>query len=305
MSPAVLEQISATPAGGTSAPPVSIGMPVFNSEKYIVPALESILGQSFSDFELIISDNSSDDRTAEICQEFARRDGRIRYFRQPKNIGAPRNFNFVFEQATGPYFKWAAGSDVCDRDLVRVCKQVLDERPEVVLAFGKTMAIDERGQILGAVEDDLVMDDERPSRRFRHVVDHSYYNNVHAGLFRSETLRKTMLEQPYPSGDMVLIAELALYGRFWEVPQALFYRRDAPGTTTKLRSASENLLVVAPDSTSRRYWPTWRSFFGYFQAALRSPIGTVEKARICRYLLRRSVSYRRRLWNELAGNLRG
>jgi glycosyltransferase involved in cell wall biosynthesis len=305
MSQAILEQASATPAGATSPPPVSIGMPVFNSEKYIVPALESILGQSFSDLELIISDNASDDRTREICQEFARQDRRIRYFRQPKNLGAPRNFNFVFEQARAPYFKWAAGSDVCDRDLVRVCKQVLDERPEVVLTFGKTVAIDEGGQIVAAVEDDLVMDDERPSRRFRHVVDHSYYNNVHAGLFRSETLRRTMLEQPYPSGDMVLIAELALYGRFCEVPQVLFYRRDAHGTTTKFRTVSENLQIIAPDSKSRRYWPTWRSFFGYFQAALRSPIGMAEKARICRYLLRRSVSYRWLLWNELSGNLRG
>jgi glycosyltransferase involved in cell wall biosynthesis len=305
MSQAVLEHPSAALAGARTAPPVSIGMPVFNSEKYIVPALESILGQSFPDFELIISDNASDDRTPEICQEFARQDGRIRYFRQPKNIGAPRNFNFVFEQATAPYFKWAAGSDVCDRDLLRVCKQVLDDRPEVVLAFGKTMAIDEHGQLVSAVEDDLALDDERPSRRFRHVVDHSYYNNVHAGLFRSESLQKTLLEQPYPSGDMVLIAELALYGRFCEVPQVLFYRRDAPGTATKLRSASENLRVVAPDAQTRRYWPTWRSLFGYFQVALRSPIGVAEKARICRYLVRRSVSYRRLLWQELASNLRG
>ena len=265
MSQAVLEYASSTSGGAKSAPPVSIGMPVFNSEKYIVPALESILGQSFSDFELIISDNASDDCTPEICQEFARRDRRIRYFRQPRNIGAPRNFNFVFEQATGPYFKWAAGSDVCDRDLVHVCKQVLDERPEVVLAFGKTMAIDEQGQPLSAVEDDLALDDELPSRRFRHVVDHSYYNNVHAGLFRSESLRKTLLEQPYPSGDMVLIAELALYGVFCEVPQVLFYRRDAPGTATKLRSASENLQLVMPDARTRRYWPAWRSLFGYFQ----------------------------------------
>lgn len=305
MTQAVIENVAATLHGTTSAPSVSIGMPVFNSEKYIVPALESILGQTYADFELIISDNASNDRTPEICQEFARQDARIRYFRQPRNLGAPRNFNFVFEQARAPYFKWAAGSDVCDRDLVRVCKQVLDEQPAIVLAFGKTMAIDECGQVLGAVEDDLVMDDERPSRRFRHVVDHSYYNNVHAVLFRLETLRKTMLEQPYPSGDMVLIAELALYGRFWEAPQVLFYRRDAEGTATKFRSASENRELVAPDSTSRRYWPTWRSFAGYFQAALRSPIGMTEKVRICRYLLRRSVSYRRMLWNELAGNLRG
>jgi glycosyltransferase involved in cell wall biosynthesis len=286
-------------------PPVSIGMPVFNGEKYIVQSLDSILGQSYSDFELIISDNASDDRTTEICQEFARKDPRIRYFRQPSNVGAPRNFNFVFEQARGRYFKWAADNDLCDRDLVTVCKKVLDERPEVVLCFGKTMAIDQEGRILSAVEENLVIEDARPSRRFRHVVDHSHYNNVHAGLFRSESLRKTMLEKPYPSADLVMIAELALYGLFCEVPQVLFYRRETPGVATKFRSSSEILQLCTPESTTRRYWPMWRSVFGYFQAALRSPIGITEKAKICRYLLRRCVSYRRNLWNEFANNLRG
>jgi len=280
-------------------------MPVFNGEKYIVEAIDSMLGQSYSDFELIISDNASDDRTPEICQEFARKDPRIRYLRQPLNVGAPRNFNFVFHQARGQYFKWAAANDVCDRDLVSVCKKVLDERPEVVLCFGKTMAIDHGGRILSPVEDDLVIEDSRPSRRFRHVVDHSHYNNVHAGLFRSDSLRKTMLEKPYPSGDLVMIAELALYGLFCEVPQVLFYRREVPGTATKFRSNSEIQQLCTPDSATRRYWPMWRSLFGYFQAALRSPIGFTEKATICRYLLRRCVSYRRNLWHEFANNLRG
>jgi len=289
----------------SSPPPVSIGMPVFNGEKYVVQAIDSILGQSYSDFELIISDNASDDRTPEICQEFARKDSRIRYFRQASNVGAPRNFNFVFREAHGRYFKWAAANDVCDRDLVAVCKKVLDERPEVVLCFGKTVAIDQEGRMLSPVGDNLVIEDARPSRRFRHVVDHLQYNNVHAGLFRSDSLRKTMLEKPYPSGDLVMIAELALYGLFCEVPQVLFYRREAPGTATKFRSSSEILQLCAPHSTTRRYWPMWRSVFGYFQATLRSPIGVSEKARICRYLLRRCVSYRRNLWNELASNLRG
>jgi glycosyltransferase involved in cell wall biosynthesis len=286
-------------------PPVSIGMPVFNGEKYIVAALDSMLGQSYSDFELIISDNASADRTPEICQEFARKDPRIRYLRQLSNVGAPRNFNFVFQQARGQYFKWAAANDVCDRELVSVCKKVLDERPEVVLCFGKTVAIDHDGQLLNPVEDNLVIEDSRPSRRFRHVVDHSHYNNVHAGLFRSDSLRKTMLEKPYPSGDLVMIAELALYGLFFEVPRVLFYRREAPGTATKLRSNSEIQQLCTPDSATRQYWPMWRSVFGYFQATLRSPIGITEKATICRYLLRRCISYRRNLWNEFANNLRG
>jgi glycosyltransferase involved in cell wall biosynthesis len=289
----------------SAAPPISIGMPVYNGEKYIVEALDSILGQTYSDFELIISDNASDDRTPEICQDFVKKDPRIRYFRQPSNLGAPRNFNFVFEQSGGQYFKWAADNDVCDHDLLGICKKVLDERPEVVLCFGKTVAIDQHGSILSPFEDNLVIDDARPSRRFRHVVEHSHYNNVHAGLFRSESLRKTMLEKPYPSADLVMIAELALYGLFCEVPQVLFYRREVPGAATKFRSHSEIQQLCTPESATRRYWPMWRSVFGYFEATLRSPIGISEKAKICRYLIRRCVSYRHNLWNEFSNNLWG
>ncbi len=285
-----------------SAPPVSIGMPVFNGQKYVVAALNSILEQSFSDFELIISDNASTDGTPEICQEFARKDRRIRYVRQPSNLGAPRNFNFVFQQSQGKYFKWAAANDVCDRDLVAICKKELDQHSDVVLCFGKTVAIDHEGRVLWPIADDLVIKDARPSRRFRYVVDHSHYNNVHAGLFRADSLRRTMLEKPYPSGDLVMIAELSLYGFFCEVPQVLFYRREAPGTATKLRSDSEIQQLCTPDASNARYWPMWRSLFGYLHAGLRSPIGISEKAAICRYLLRRSVTYRHNLWKEFANN---
>jgi glycosyltransferase involved in cell wall biosynthesis len=268
-------------------------------------AIISILSQTYSDFELIISDNASSDRSPDICHELARSDSRIRYLRQPVNLGAPRNFNFVFEQARGQYFKWASDSDVCHAELVGTCKQVLDECPEVVLCFGKTTAIDQEGQTIGHFEENLAIDDGRPSRRFRHVIEHMQLNNVHAGLFRSEVLRKTMLEQPYPWSDLVLIAELALYGRFCELPQVLFYRRDAPGTATKLRSTSEIMQLYYPGSHNRRYWPIWRSSLGYFQAVLRSPVAVSEKGAIFSYLLKRCYQQKRGLWNELWRNVRG
>ena len=89
-------------------PLVSIGMPVFNGEDYVEAALDSILTQTFTNFELIISDNASTDRTEEICNDFADSDDRIRYYRQEKNLGAAANFNRVFELSSGKYFKWAA-----------------------------------------------------------------------------------------------------------------------------------------------------------------------------------------------------
>jgi glycosyltransferase involved in cell wall biosynthesis len=95
------------PKLGRDKPRLSIGMPVFNGEKYLKEALDSILAQTYSDFELLISDNASTDRTEQICREYAAKDRRIRYYRNEKNIGAPKNFNRVFELSSGKYFRWA------------------------------------------------------------------------------------------------------------------------------------------------------------------------------------------------------
>jgi glycosyltransferase involved in cell wall biosynthesis len=92
-------------------PKVSIGLPVYNGDKYINKALDSLLSQSFTDFEIIISDNNSIDNTGTICREYVDRDSRIRYIRQIENIGAVDNFEYVLNEATGRYFKWAAADD--------------------------------------------------------------------------------------------------------------------------------------------------------------------------------------------------
>jgi glycosyltransferase involved in cell wall biosynthesis len=92
---------------------VSIGLPVYNAGQYLEEALDSILAQTFEDFELIISDNGSTDNTEAICWSYARRDQRIRYFRNETNLGAAWNFNRVFELASGKYFKWTARRSIC------------------------------------------------------------------------------------------------------------------------------------------------------------------------------------------------
>ena len=97
-------------------PQVSIGMPVYNGEKSICKALDSILDQTFTDFELVISDNASTDKTISICREYLKTDNRILYFRQPENCGAQNNLNLVLKEACGEYFMWAACDDFRSRD---------------------------------------------------------------------------------------------------------------------------------------------------------------------------------------------
>jgi glycosyltransferase involved in cell wall biosynthesis len=117
-----------------SLPTVSIGLPVYNGEKYIREALDSVLTQTFADFELIISDNASEDDTESICREYASRDERVRYIRQSRNIGALPNFLFVLHKATAEYFMWAAHDDVVQGNdfLFRLVTLIKDNRLDLV-----------------------------------------------------------------------------------------------------------------------------------------------------------------------------
>src|SRR5260370_42328257 len=110
-------------------PRVSIGMPGYNGAKYVRRSVQSVLAQDYEDFELLISDNASTDETESICRELAERDGRIRYFRNERNVGASQNFNKVFRLASGTFFKWAAPDDGCHPTMLLRRVAVLERSP--------------------------------------------------------------------------------------------------------------------------------------------------------------------------------
>lgn len=116
-------------------------MPVYNGSKYLVQALDSLLSQTWSDFELIISDNASTDDTEAICKSYASLDSRIRYFRQPENLGALANFEFLLNKAQGQFFMWAAADDIWDPQWIEtLCAQIGTDK--TVAAFGELVHID-------------------------------------------------------------------------------------------------------------------------------------------------------------------
>ena len=135
-------ELGAMQGDSTDVPQVSIGMPVHNGELFIREALDSLLGQTFVDFELIISDNASTDRTEAICLEYAEKDYRIRYVRQIENMGALNNFKFVLNEAVGKYFLWAAHDDRRDKRFLELTVSVLDEQDEVGLVFSEMHVTD-------------------------------------------------------------------------------------------------------------------------------------------------------------------
>jgi len=210
-----------------AVPRLSVGLPVYNGANYLAESLEALLGQSYEDFELIISDNASTDGTADICRRYGKQDSRIRYFRQPGNVGLAPNHNFVVEQARGELFKWASNDDLYARDLLKRCVDALDEHPHVVLAHSWTAMIDSSGAVTKATEYPLATASMRAPDRFRSLLFDDGGDDD-GGVIRAKVLRRTAMKDSYHHADRTIIAEIGLHGPFYQVPDWLYFRRDHP-----------------------------------------------------------------------------
>jgi glycosyltransferase involved in cell wall biosynthesis len=222
---------------------VGIGIPVYNGANYVAAAIDSILAQSCGDFDLLISDNASTDGTEDICRAYARKDRRIRYIRQPRNLGAAANYNVLAEMSENPYFKWAAHDDLLAPGFLAACVEVLDREPTVVLASPASALIDEIGAplpysaerggmidstgvcwpVLPEKNDGLMACD--PARRFEAVMLNMFMCVEIFGLMRRSALLRTSLQGPFGGADKVLLAQMSLLGRFWLGEETLFFRR--------------------------------------------------------------------------------
>jgi hypothetical protein len=210
------------------APPlVSIGLPVYNAARYLREALDSLLGQDYPNLELIVSDNASDDATAEICTEYIKRDDRVRYYRNEQNMGSVWNFSRVFELARGEYFMWAAHDDLRDPKCVSACVAALQSRSDAVLCCTGIRFIDEDGR---AIQEPPSVVGIRPvgntaRERLRQVVRATHWTDIY-GLARTVALRKTRGAVPEWGFDLIVLLELCLCGPVVLVPEPLFaYRR--------------------------------------------------------------------------------
>jgi glycosyltransferase involved in cell wall biosynthesis len=222
------------------APPVSVGLPVFNGADFLVQALESILAQTYTEFELIISDNASTDATPDIVRDYASRDTRIRYIRQAENIGIGNNWTFVAKQARGPLFKWMPANDLLAPTLLADCLKVLQDDPDVVLCYGRTQLIDMANNRLDAYGDDFEALSADPLERYRIVRRKlNLCTSILAGVVRLDALKRCGYMANYPHSDRVLIAGLALQGKLVLLPQILFYYRWGRTVATPLKTRLE------------------------------------------------------------------
>jgi glycosyltransferase involved in cell wall biosynthesis len=283
------------------APEVTIGMPVYNGEQHIVQAVESMLQQTFANFELIVSDNASTDRTQAICQELSARDRRIRYIRQCRNMGAVPNWDFVARSAKGMYFKWASANDYCDPTMLERCLNILKSSPDIALCYGRTCLVDNRGNSLGVYPYDLSAEQERASARFISVRNRLNLNNAQCGVMRLDKLRQTRLGRSYPGGDSILTAELALYGKFRLLEDVLLFRRMDEGSASRYLSEEQLRVFLDPGSAHKGH-TAWRRHWDCCWSVLRARINWREKHAALDFVLRSAYWDRKELWRELGGS---
>jgi len=267
-------------------PRLTIGLPVYNGENYLAESLDDLLAQSFTDFELVISDNASTDGTEKICREYASRDSRIRYIRQPANIGAAPNHNFLIGQARGELFKWAAHDDLFAPDLVARCVETLDANPDAVLAHAYMAIVDEAGKVIQEYDYRLATDSPSAPERFHSLLVTEGGDDFY-GVIRTDVLRRMTPHDSYHNAGRKFIAELSLYGRFLQVPEVMFFRREHPGRGDNLGSIA---AVCGNLDPRRKGQPTARLLaeylVGIFAAVSRAPLSASDRRRCYGHLVR-------------------
>lgn len=227
-----------------SSPRLSIGVPVYNGADFIHEAITSHLEQDFGDFELVVSDNCSDDATPDIVNELAKADPRITYSRNDENIGGPANFNRLFRLTSAPLFRWAAADDRIEPGYLSSVIAMMDDDPSIVIGHSQSLLIDPKSEPMlemaqGWLGGDGYMEaiklnppegDERfhsphPHQRIDAVINNNHRNFYIFGIMRRATMMQTRLHGAFYGGDRTLLVEMAMRGTFRKVDDALFASR--------------------------------------------------------------------------------
>jgi glycosyltransferase involved in cell wall biosynthesis len=298
-------------------PAVSIGLPVYNGDRFLRQAVESILNQTFGDFELIISDNASTDGTEEMCRGFAAQDPRVRYVRNARNVGGGRNANQVFELARAPLFKWHPHDDYIAPEYLERCIEVLRRDPSVILCLSKVRVVGVEGEVLLHRVVDPRTASPRPDERLGSIIGTPKFSPIGCifGVFRTDVLKRLGGMGVHTSGDRVLLTKVSLYGRFHEIPEYFYFHREHPGRSVHsqawwyvtgspfVRWIGRGPLPPTewwdPDKLGKIVFPDWRCLREYGHAIWRAPLTREQRMRCYWHLAKWTVWDSPRLLRDL------
>jgi glycosyltransferase involved in cell wall biosynthesis len=266
-------------------PLVSVGMPVYNEDRFIARSIDSILAQDYPNLELIITDNASTDRTRAICEGVAKHDARVRYEHLTENCGAAANAQHVRELANGTYFMWASGHDLWLPNYLHECVELLERHPSAAVAFGCSSWVDENGNPMDRYSGWTDTRGMSPAARFFTV----FWGNMHPilGVIRARYLRECPPVQSTVGADLILLSELALKGDFIHAATTHWSRREFRRETkyadkiTRYKSASYGLST----SFFGKYFPLAQLPFELLRVVLGANLPRADKFSILAALI--------------------
>jgi glycosyltransferase involved in cell wall biosynthesis len=274
-------------------------MPVFNSGRHLPAAVAALQAQTFTDFELIISDNASTDDTPALATALAAADPRIRYFRNDSNVGVFRNYDLAFARARGRYFRWASGSDLCEPGHLAACVAMLERDPAVALAYPRTLLLTDTTAQAVLYADDPDIRDPDPVVRLRRVLAEIRLNNAFNGVYRAAWLRESGLNGEYLGSDYVVVAEMALRGYIARLDEPLFYRRMTPEAASAVQDPVTRRQFFAGTRRDVHGTPHLDRQRALLQAVLQAPLRPGARLRALALLMRRWWWARRELLAEI------
>ena len=284
-------------------PLASIGLPVYNGDDYLEEALESLVKQTYSNKEIIISDNGSTDGTQEICEQFASKYPFVKYHRYNENRGVAWNRNNAFHLTRGHYFLWFSHDDVLHPEYLEKCIKELEARNDTTIVYSQIRVIGPSGEDLHYDESCLTdLDIDDVVERFKHCLNPQAYNqSTIYGVMEKATMLATPLHGDYIAADRCLVAQLSLLGKMHQIPEYLFYRRKHPAN---INSSLDDMAVYQPGVKVSYVYPEWKVISVQVRTAL-SYEGSINTKiallkEVLKFFLRRRGTFR----HEITSNIR-
>lgn len=283
------------------APLVSIGVPVYNGESVLPRALDSLLAQTYRNVEIVVCDNASTDGTEEICREYAARDRRIRYVRNPTNIGCNPNFWKTFQLSRGEFFMWASADDSKPTSAVEECVLALQQNPNAVLAYGPILMRWAGKEELVEVANPLPMSGYGPCDRIRLLVRELQTNVIEYGLCRKEAIQKVVYGNHYGSDTLFLI-QMCFLGEFAYIPSPIiiYEKRDdlIRGVMYEERTLNLQNLLTVPKHVRKKCWMVLLLGM-YYMGKLQGPTFHEKFFTVYWFVITFVAKYRRLLAKEI------
>jgi len=267
---------------------VTIGVPVYNGERFLAECLDSLLSQTYRDFVLLISDNASTDSTEEICQRYVKANSRVRYHRNETNIGLYGNFNLLLRMVRTRYVKLASADDYWAPTMLGDAVETMENDPSLVLCYPKAVLVDQDDREIRRYENPLQLMDNDPVVRFKSVLTEIGLVNQLMGVIRIDAVRSAFPLMSQPGADRVFVAELSLYGKIMEIPEYQYFRRFHEKSSSWDRSSEAHQVeTVLGQGAHRTRLATWKYHGGLVRRLLHSPLCYGPKLKLFLFLGRR------------------